>query len=71
MLDNYYATKSSVFLGPYLIQGPILDFFAEPPTRDFDLKKEPLEKIEPLEKKSSRIFFSFGTNFLFWNFWNI
>ena len=29
MLDNAFSSKSSVFLGPYLIQGPILDFFAE------------------------------------------
>ena len=29
MLDNTYTSKSSVYLGPYLIQGPILDFFAE------------------------------------------
>ena len=29
MLDHAHVHLSSVFLGPYLIQGPILDFFAE------------------------------------------
>ena len=29
MLDNTYTSKSSGFLGPYLIQGPILNLFAE------------------------------------------